>query len=909
MSQRVIFTLLLVTGAMYPGVAAGQQPVEFAFAGPQPHFLAAWAPKKAREAERSTVLTRRVSLELSDVPLDLALKTLTQQASLNITYSPAVLPAGKRVTIKAGDIAVVTALTEMLFRLGLDIIVDRDGTLALVVCRHPAPEAAVQDSGTIVGTVVDRSTRAPISGATLEVEGTNRAATSGGNGRYRIEDVPAGPRKLRVRYIGYAPVEGTIHVPADGEVTADFALTKSLQKLDELVTVTPGGMQTQVKAIPSPITVITADEIEQQRPVVLTDIIQQAVPTAAAFDNPSTPASTSISLRGSSTLAGVPQVKILVDGVESTSFSGSPIDPASIERIEVIRGPQAATVYGADAAGGVIQIFTKRGSLQLKRPELNLQAQAGIVQTPYDGFGGVLRQQYAGSARGGRDGMTYNFGGGYTRLGDWLPNDEISRQAAPSAYGGMRYSQGIFTADLTARYLVNKHSLVIGPPALATGFAPVSRPFFTPIDLTNETYGARILVSPTDWWQNQVTVGVDRQTEQDAQTRPRLTTPDDTLFNVLDLASRKVSVGYNLSLRASVAAGITGSLLAGIDHYSQHVDFFVTSQAIKPFGTIETEPPGAAQTSLQKVTNTGYFAEAQVGVHDAIFFTGGLRVEDNSSFGAGLGTVAEPRLGLSAVRQIGNVTVKARGSYGRAIRAPAAGLAAGSFNPSFVFLPNPQLRPERQRGWDAGLDLVHGAASFSITGYTQTAEDLIASVDVPNPEVPTFQARNIGRVGNRGLEVEGSLSIKHLRISAQYGYARSRIEDLGPDGAASSFLVVGDQPIVAPEHTAGAAATYTPSERTTFSCGLTYLGSYRSFDGLGQFRCFGGTGPCQATFRDYLITYPGFVKLNAAVTQRVGQQVSLSFSVSNLTNNLAAEGGNTNPVMGRVTMVGLQFVY
>jgi hypothetical protein len=50
MSQRVMFALLTLAGAMYPKTAAGQRPAELAFADPQPHFVASWAPKKAREA-------------------------------------------------------------------------------------------------------------------------------------------------------------------------------------------------------------------------------------------------------------------------------------------------------------------------------------------------------------------------------------------------------------------------------------------------------------------------------------------------------------------------------------------------------------------------------------------------------------------------------------------------------------------------------------------------------------------------------------------------------------------------------------------------------------------------------------------------------------------------------------------
>ena len=208
MPIRLAPGFLVAALSLSPPAAVAQRPSELAFSNPQPHFVAAWAPKKPREAERSAVLVQRVSLELADVPLDLALKTLTQKAGLNITYSPAVLPAGKRVTIKAGDIAVVTALTEMLFRSGLDVVVDRDGALALVVCRHPAPRAEVKDSGTIVGTVRDKATGTPIAGATLAVEGTPQTATS--SGRSSAAGSASTPRRSPASARPASPIGGRL---------------------------------------------------------------------------------------------------------------------------------------------------------------------------------------------------------------------------------------------------------------------------------------------------------------------------------------------------------------------------------------------------------------------------------------------------------------------------------------------------------------------------------------------------------------------------------------------------------------------------------------------------------------------------------------------------------------------------
>ncbi len=909
MSNSALFALLLAAGALTPVAALGQRPMELAMAGPQPHFVAAWAPKTEREAERSAVLAGRVSLELADVSLDAALKALTNQAGLRITYSRAVLPAGKRVTISANDVAVVTALTEMLFRSGLDVVVDRDGTLALVVCRHPAgkPEAEVQDSGAIAGTVTDKATGAPLAGATVTVGGTGWNATTGTDGRYRISGVEVGAYTIRARYIGYAALSSPITVDAGREVSADFGLVKSVQKLDDVVT-TGTFVPTEVKALPTPISVISADDIAQQRPQALLDVIRQAVPTAVAFDRPfASTVQTFFSVRGVSSLSGSSPLKILVDGVEATTFTLAPVDPTSIERIEVVRGPQAAAIYGADAAGGVIQIFTKRGDPGLTRPKVDMQAGVGVVQTPYGGHREVLRQEYTGSVRGSGGDVTYNFGGGYTRLADYVPNGELSRQSTPSVYGGMHFARGIVSADLSARYYRNKLPATLNPILLTSGFVPFSRPLHEQNDHTNETYGARITLAPTSWWRNQLTVGVDRRVLASTQTQRRFTTPEDTLFAVSNSQSRKTSVAYHGSVSADLDPNLGGSLTIGIDHYERDANSFSTSQALNTDGTIETSPPGAVTQNRATTTNTGYLTQAQVSIGDALYVTAGLRAEESSTFGADLGTPVLPRVGLSFVQEIAQATVKLRASWGRAIRVPSPGQAFGSASSFQINLPNTMLAPERQRGWDAGVDLTFGnRASLSVTGFNQTAEDLIVYLQVASTPLPTYQFQNLGRVTNRGIEVEGTLAYRALLLKAQYGYVRSRIAELGP--AEGSGLKVGDQPEGVPTHTAGAALTFTPREGTSLTAGMTYVGSQRNTDGIALFQCLGGTGPCPSDFT-FAVTYPGFTKFNAAVAHRLSRALEGFVSIDNLTNNQAYESDNSNPVFGRTTMAGLRFTY
>ncbi len=905
MCNRVVLLFVLILTAI-PTAIAGQ---ELALNGRKPRFVAAWTlPGKVVDASNAAVLRRRVSLDISRLALVDALREIAQQANLELSYNPALLPEDKTASLRAADITVVSALTEVLLDTGLDVAVGRGGELTLIALPSRRAAAVAQDSGMVVGRVTDKETGAPIAGATVAIEGTRLSTTTNNEGAYRFARVPEGTYTVRARYIGYAPTVAPVSLTTGAEMTVDFSLERSVQQLDEVV-VTGTIIPTEVKALPTPVSVISADEIAQRRPQAMQDIIRQAIPTAVAFDDPTlSPALSLFSVRGASSLNGTGAMKVFVDGVEAAGFGTSPVDPNSIERIEVVRGPQAATLYGADAAGGVVQIFTKRGEAGLTRPRVDAQAELGLVQTPYTGHGGVLRQNYTGSVRGGDRDVSYNFGGGYTRLADYLPNGELSRQSSPSLFGGTRITLGIITADLSARYYRNKLPSVINPLALTAGFGPFSRPNYTINDFTNETYGARVTLTPTVWWRNQVTLGVDRGGNRTTQTQPRVTTPDDTLYSVFDGDTRKISFAYNASVNGQLSTSVMASLTVGIDHYDQYASSFFTTQALNSEGPIITEPPGAFSVDRSTVTNTGYFAQTQVSVHDVLFVTAGLRAEDNSTFGAELGTPVSPRVGLSLVRQVGQATVKIRGSYGRAIRAPQAGFAGGSVSATSITLANPLLAPEQQRGWDAGVDLVFGSrGSLSLTGYDQTAKDLIAFVQVADMPVPTFQFLNIGRVSNRGVEVEGTLNVHPLQLKGQYGHVRSRIEDLGSAGTVSGFQV-GNRPLGLPTHTAGMALTLAPRQGTTLTAGLTYVGSYRQTDFLALLRCFGGTGPCPADF-DFAATFPGFTKLNASITQRIARQIDGFVSVEDLTDSRAHEGSNLLPVTGRMTMVGLHLTY
>lgn len=883
---------------------------EMALAERGPRFLLASANGTSRPVEievGSNMLLRQVvGLNLVRPTVGRLLDEITGQTGLTFFYGEDVLSPDRPVTLQADSITVATALVGILMDARVDVLLTRGKQVALVKRRRA--RAAPAQQGTIVGRVTDAETGQGLEAAEVLLAGTRFRVLTDVDGRYRIAEVDTGNYTVMARRIGYAQRNQAVTVVADQEVTVDLTLQAVATQLEELVTVTPGGLQTQAKAVPSPITVITARDLEAQRPQMVRDVIRQAVPSAVAFDFPNSPVETAVSVRGVSSLGpGGSTIKILIDGVEASRRGATPVDPSSIDRIEVIRGPQASTVYGADAAGGVIQIFTKRGDSGLARPMVEVQGEAGIAQTPYEGFGGVGRQRYTASAQGGGAEVTYNFGAGYTRLSDWIPGGASSRQSSPSVYGGMRYTRGGVVADLHARHMRNNWNPGTNPEVFAAGFIPLSRPSFIEQDQVNETYGARIAVAPTSWWQNQLTLGADRNNVDLAQTQRRLTTPADTLFVLVTNQDQRNSLLYNTSVTGEMSTALAGSLTAGIDHYRADTRQSFTGQALNTEGTIQTSPPGAFSENRAIITNTGYFGQVELNWLERVYLTAGLRAEENSTFGDDLGTPVLPRVGVSVVHQIGQTTAKVRAAYGRAIRAPRPGQAFGVILPTSVQLANPLLAPERQRGWDAGIDLVFGSrAALSVSRYDQVAEDLIAQLPIASMPALTFQFQNVGEVVNRGVEVEGSVDLGRWQIKGQYGYVHSQVRTLGPDVAAGAQVEVGDRPLEVPTHTAGASLTVNPWSGATLNTGVSYVGGFRQVDFLAQFRCFGGTGPCRPTPRDYVIEFPDFAKINLAFTQRLTEQVDGFVSIDNLTNSSAFEGNNLLPVIGRMTMAGLR---
>lgn len=440
----------------------------------------------------------------------------------------------------------------------------------------------------------------------------------------------------------------------------------------DVVIVTATRTPQRVSQLVSDVTVITRDEIEQAGHSSLPEILQAQpgleIGTSGGFGT-----ATDIHVRG----ANSDQVIVLIDGlrVGSATVGTTPaqhIAPSQIERIEIVRGPMSS-LYGADAIGGVIQIFTRAAD---GPPQPRGSA----------GFGSYRTQEFTAGYGGTVGDTSFNVNAGH------LDSQSFSATKPTVAFGFNPDRDPYRNTSLSARLA---HRFTPDHELGATAFQSNSRVHvdfngvgFDDIqDQTLEAYGAFSRNRFMPWWQSTLRLGrgVDDLTSR--------TSPTDVFKTIQDQAL------WQNDFRTPM-----GDFLAAAEHLEQKVS-----------GT--TEFPVRSRT-IQSVLG-GY-----TGRFDRHTLQLNVRHDDNSQFddkttgSIGYGFAFAPGWRASA-------------AYGTAFKAPTFNELY--FPPMFgcPAFGNPNLRPESSRNMEAALRYEHAAHAAGVVAYRNRIRDLISGVGNP----------------------------------------------------------------------------------------------------------------------------------------------------------------------------------
>jgi TonB-dependent SusC/RagA subfamily outer membrane receptor len=590
--------------------------------------------------------------------------------------------------------------------------------------------AAQAATGSVAGRVTDTRSGLGLAGTAIEVEGTRLGAVTAADGRYRLAVVPVGSQVVVARRIGYASLRRTVTVTAGQQVSADFAMDPAAFSLDEVVvTGTAGGEQR--RTLGNAVAIIdAATALERSAAPDLSALLSSRSPGAIITPGSGRiGAGPTIQIRGRSTLSLSSEPIVYIDGVRVNNavnqgpqggFLGAQnagvanrlndINPDDIESIEIIRGPAASTIYGTEAANGVIQVITKKGvggaarwTVSLEQGRQRFGDPEGRFPTNFfrNGQGDVVpwnawqqesdsgrkffqtgrTQGYNLSVSGGREQLTYFVSGSYNDEDGIEPNNfgksfsgranltfsPTNKLDVQTSLGYVRSSMHLGADNGLSPLFTGMYGHILLFPANRGFFiAPPEVPqrlYDNSAQINRFTGGTTFNHRPTDWFSHKLVAGIDF-TSDDSRALERFATPDlapflaafgsapgriaQTLRN-----NTFVSGDYSGTARFKLSPKISSTSSLGANFIRKHLKTSVLAAINFPAPGLETvssasSPPTVAQTEVVNTT-LGLWGQQQFGWNDRLFLTAALRVDNNSAFGDDFQWVTYPKLSAAWV--------------------------------------------------------------------------------------------------------------------------------------------------------------------------------------------------------------------------------------------------------------------
>lgn len=620
-------------------------------------------------------------------------------------------------------------------------------TLAVLATAFPSTASAQSISG-----VVRSQAGNPVASAQVYLVDSDLGALTQADGSYSIANVPAGTHTLAVQSLGYRTESVEVTVVAGESAVHNFVLTQQALQLDELV-VTGTAAGSRVREIGNSVGVIDAEVAELQPIANVSDLLRGRMAGVVVQQGSGDAGTAStIKIRGSSTMRLVNDGPLIyIDGVRVSNRMENgvrdvsridDIDPAMIESMEVIKGPAAATLYGTEAANGVINIKTKGGGVGDAQWNFTLRQGAQWFQNPAgrtptnwgvnpntgqieslnilenDAERNLMfryghTQYYGLDVSGGSDAFQYYVAGsagsenGVTQ-NSWARkyNGRINVKAQPNdelqltANAGISLTRLRLPSDYPYEEAVYADPTRLGTDDARRGYrraTPESR-IEKDLDLHNAnrmTAGLTAIHDPFDWLTHRLTFGLDI-TDQLESLLDNFLSPESSQFY-----GSATALGGRYQNRESVIYTTFDYAASGMHDFTDElssttsVGFQVYTKSIRDV-TADGDrfpAPGLSSVSAAGIrsggdnlieNNTvGVYVQQHMGWRDRLFLTAALRADDNSSFGEDFDLVYYPKVSGSWVVHEGAGgwlnSFRLRGAYGESGQQPDAFDALRSF--------------------------------------------------------------------------------------------------------------------------------------------------------------------------------------------------------------------------------------
>ena len=629
-------------------------------------------------------------------------------------------------------------------------------------------EAAVAIQG-----VVTDSSGAVVAGATVDAIVAGRAVasvTTGPDGVYRLE-VPAGvPVELRVHAPGFAD---QVIALAGGSQPLTRDVTLPIGGVSDTLVVTASRAPESRSAITESVTAFTRADLEALGSRSLADVIR-FVPGVNVESNGRDGTLTSMFARGGESDYNL----VLIDGVRVNQSGGvfdfSRVSAAGIDRVEVVRGAQSA-LWGSDAMGSVVQIFTARAGLG-DRAQASGAAEGGS-------FGAIRGDARVNGGASGRfdyaAGVSHRQSGG--AFADLLPEDDRFEQTAVDAgFGATLGQRASIRGGVRWSTAAGKSVGPITYGARDTGSAYDTRDLSGHVDVSH-SIGSRLSGTASFNYFRYTADSADRTGDPAYVTYAVLAGTPNAIFPNGTRLVRLVDAAEFAALAAAGAIPGPGQFLAS----GQSFDFPFTSpsQFRRPAVRYQVDYNWSGQrlsagyewererdplAVAMDLTNHSLFVQQQFTARDRWFATVGARVDSKESYD----TFVSPKLsagGFVVPFRTGAVSsLKVFGNLGRGIKSPSLGERFGGPYTD----PAPDLEVERARTGDLGVEATFADQRFraAVTYFNNHYTDQIAYRGGAAGD-GVSEYINIDGSAADGWEVEWALQRPLAGVTASASYA------------------------------------------------------------------------------------------------------------------------------------------